>query len=56
MKSLILMLLTVALVSGCQLTRVEGELDDVKVKVGREDTGPSSDKFCPPGHAKQGKC
>ncbi|OOE92284.1 hypothetical protein BZG76_06955 [Salinivibrio sp. AR647] len=57
LKHVMLMLLTVALVSGCQLTRVEGELDNVEVKVNSKDSETrSSGKFCPPGHAKQGKC
>jgi hypothetical protein len=57
MKSLILVLLSAALMSGCQLTRVEGELDNIKVNVSSKNSEKrSSGKFCPPGQAKQGKC
>lgn len=57
MKSLILVLLSAALMSGCQLTRVEGKLDDVEVKVGTKDGEKRKvGEFCPPGQAKQGKC
>ncbi|GAB2660523.1 hypothetical protein [Vibrio panuliri] len=45
---------------GCQLTRVEGEVDDVEVKVSTKDSdgkhSNSDYKFCPPGQAKKGNC
>lgn len=42
---------------GCQLTRVEGRVDDVDVKVHSGDSH-SKDRghFCPPGQAKKGNC
>lgn len=61
MKVLVLMLFTAMMVSGCQLTRVEGEIDDVEIKVntaGKHTSGgeTSKGKFCPPGQAKKGNC
>ncbi|CAM3144062.1 hypothetical protein QTO01_19210 [Vibrio mytili] len=50
-----LMLLTT--LAGCQLTNVEGEFDDVKVRVGTNDDGHHGHgDFCPPGQAKKGNC
>ncbi|WP_417870665.1 hypothetical protein [Vibrio furnissii] len=42
---------------GCQLTRVEGRVDDVDVKVHSGDSH-SKDRghLCPPGQAKKGNC
>lgn len=54
---LILLLLTS--LTGCQLTRVEGEIDDVEVKVSTKDGDKHHDgdyKFCPPGQEKKGNC
>lgn len=60
MKGLYLMLVSALLLSGCQLTRVEGRVDDVDVKVsndGHHDKRETnSGKFCPPGQAKKGAC
>lgn len=42
--------------SGCQLTRVEGEIEDVSVKVSTNDSHDAGYKFCPPGQAKKGTC
>ncbi|MDD1779898.1 hypothetical protein LRP49_01695 [Enterovibrio sp. ZSDZ35] len=62
MKAFIMLFLSLFLVAGCQLTHVEGEVDDVNVKVTSKD-GDKSDKkdksegdFCPPGQAKKGRC
>lgn len=44
------------LLSGCQLTRVEGEVDDVEVKVSTKDDHDHDGHFCPPGQAKKGRC
>ncbi|MFC3032626.1 hypothetical protein ACFOEE_08850 [Pseudoalteromonas fenneropenaei] len=59
MKTLILAFCSLSLLAGCQLTRVEGEVSDVKVKVATDDNNKSENsdgKFCPPGQAKKGKC
>ncbi|HCZ9048028.1 TPA: hypothetical protein O4F77_000080 [Vibrio alginolyticus] len=48
------LLLTLA---GCQLTNVEGEVDDVKVRVStNDDNHRGNGDFCPPGQAKKGNC
>lgn len=55
MKKLIITLGTLFILSGCELTRVEGKVDDVDVKVSSQgDRG--NGKFCPPGQAKKGNC
>nr|WP_241214381.1 hypothetical protein [Vibrio alfacsensis] len=42
------------ILTGCQLTHVEGEIDDVKVKVSTNDNKHSGNgNFCPPGQAKR---
>ncbi|ENU5813729.1 hypothetical protein ACE34P_001278 [Vibrio fluvialis] len=42
---------------GCQLTRVEGRVDDVDVKVRSSDSHDGNyGRFCPPGQAKKGNC
>ncbi|WP_114764432.1 hypothetical protein [Vibrio rhodolitus] len=54
---LVVVLLTT--LAGYQLTRVEGEIDDVEVKVSTKDGGSKNNedyKFCPPGQAKKGNC
>lgn len=51
---LMLVVLSVVL-TGCQLTRVEGKVHDVDVKVSTNDEH-SHGKFCPPGQAKKGNC
>lgn len=56
MKSLVIALCSLSLLAGCQLTRVEGEIDDVAVKVSTKDSHDSNGKFCPPGQAKKGRC
>lgn len=56
MNPVIPILCVVFLLSGCQLTRVEGEIDDVEVKVGTKESDHSNGKFCPPGQAKKGRC
>ncbi|MGO2323214.1 membrane lipoprotein lipid attachment site-containing protein [Vibrio casei] len=57
MNKLIVVLGALFILSGCQLTRVEGELHNVDVKVGtRDDSRNNSGKFCPPGQAKKGNC
>ncbi|MEH0717199.1 hypothetical protein H4F24_06335 [Vibrio alginolyticus] len=43
--------------SGCQLTNVEGEVDDVKVRVStNDDDHRGNGNFCPPGQAKKDNC
>jgi len=56
MKSLVFVLFGTVILSGCQLTRVEGVVDDVEVKLGSKSSEKSDGKFCPPGQAKKGKC
>lgn len=57
MVRLLIGLSVVFLLSGCQLTRVEGEVDDVEVKISTKDDKPSYEgTFCPPGQAKKGRC
>ena len=56
MKHLLFTLCALILVSGCQLTRVEGEIDNVEIKVSNKDAENSNGTFCPPGQAKKGKC
>ncbi len=61
MKRASLLLMLLSTLVGCQLTHVEGEIDDVKVKVSTKDHDNEKDhegngKFCPPGQAKKGNC
>ncbi|HCE2906613.1 TPA: hypothetical protein NGT82_003333 [Vibrio parahaemolyticus] len=59
MRQVSLALILLTTLAGCQLTNVEGEIDDVKVKVSTNDDshGPHGNGgFCPPGQAKKGKC
>lgn len=57
MNKLIVVLGALFILSGCQLTRVEGELHNVDVKVGTKDGSRNNNgKFCPPGQAKKGNC
>ncbi|MCR9314434.1 hypothetical protein [Vibrio alginolyticus] len=43
--------------TGCQLTNVEGEVDDVKVRVStNDDDHRGNGNFCPPGQAKKDNC
>lgn len=52
-----LLIATVSLtLFGCQLTRVEGRLDDVDVKVSSKESQHDLGRFCPPGQAKKGNC
>ncbi|MDA0147563.1 hypothetical protein [Vibrio sp. LaRot3] len=48
------------ILSACQLTRVEGEVDDVEIKVSTKDEDHHNKDgdwgFCPPGQAKKGHC
>ncbi|WP_413111672.1 hypothetical protein [Thaumasiovibrio sp. DFM-14] len=53
---LILLICALFSLNGCQLTRVEGEVDDVKVKVSTKNSDGSYGDFCPPGQAKKGRC
>lgn len=58
MKQLLLLASVAIFLSGCQLTRVEGKVDDVDVKVstnGGKEVKPEG-KFCPPGQAKKNRC
>ncbi|HDM8232903.1 TPA: hypothetical protein P0E28_002313 [Vibrio campbellii] len=59
MRRVSLVLMILGTLAGCQLTNVEGEFDDVKVKVSTNDDnkhpGHGGD-FCPPGQAKKGNC
>ncbi|MDW6005057.1 lipoprotein [Vibrio mangrovi] len=55
MKQFVIIAVTLIALSGCQLTRVEGEIDDVKVKVKTTETNDKG-TFCPPGQAKKGNC
>jgi hypothetical protein len=56
MKVLIALIFVVSSLTACQLTRVEGEVKDVEVKVSTKDKDRSDGDFCPPGHAKKGWC
>ncbi|KUI97754.1 MULTISPECIES: hypothetical protein [Vibrio] len=55
MKQLLMIAVTSIVLSGCQLTRVEGKINDTQVKVNTTETNDQG-KFCPPGQAKKGKC
>lgn len=61
MKPLLLTLALCSLfLSGCQLTRVQGQVDDIDVDIKKtqeqsSEPAPKS-KHCPPGHAKKGWC
>ncbi|NOU49212.1 hypothetical protein HG263_01420 [Pseudoalteromonas sp. JBTF-M23] len=60
MKTVIVVIGLVFLLSSCKLTRVEGEVQDVEVQVSTKESAesdnPSSAKKCPPGLKKQGRC
>jgi len=62
MKIWAVMFCTLFLLVGCQLTRVEGKVNDVDVKVRTNDSRDHDhdydhdSKFCPPGQAKKGNC
>ncbi|GAB6260878.1 hypothetical protein L4174_016675 [Photobacterium sp. CCB-ST2H9] len=63
MKKLTLLGLLAASLSltGCQLTRVEGNVDGVNIKAStngdyHDDHSHSTGGFCPPGQAKKGRC
>lgn len=61
MRPLLLTLtLSSLLLSGCQLTRVQGQVDDIDVDIKKtQEQGnetQSRAKHCPPGHAKKGWC
>ncbi len=67
-----LLLISLFMLSGCEITRVEGRVKDVDVKVSSPDNDRHRDgdkdrdrdrddnhydsKFCPPGQAKKGNC
>ncbi len=67
-----LLLISLFVLSGCEVTRVEGRIKDVDVKVstpdkdrhrdedrhrdGERDNDHYDSKFCPPGQAKKGNC
>ncbi|ELR66634.1 hypothetical protein C942_04332 [Photobacterium marinum] len=45
------------LLSGCQLTHIEGEVDGVNIKASTNDKNHHGNgSFCPPGQAKKGNC
>ncbi|CAE6900873.1 hypothetical protein AB3Y13_15830 [Vibrio alginolyticus] len=59
MRGVSLSLILLSTLAGCQLTHVEGEFDDVRVKVSTNDDDRHSKgngNFCPPGQAKKGNC
>ncbi|KKD58772.1 hypothetical protein RN22_19430 [Grimontia sp. AD028] len=66
MKLLVIIFFTLFLASGCKITSIEGETDDVEIKVNSKDNDDYGDKgdkdghpdgkFCPPGQAKKGRC
>ncbi|PWI33462.1 hypothetical protein DI392_10235 [Vibrio albus] len=59
MKTCLVLLISAIMVSGCQLTRVEGEVEGVGIKLDTNKTYKTYDyghKFCPPGQAKKGRC
>ncbi|EKO3836336.1 hypothetical protein NTE14_002019 [Vibrio harveyi] len=60
MRGVSLVLILLGTLAGCQITNIEGEVDDVKVKVSTNDKDndhPVHDgDFCPPGQAKKGNC
>ncbi|MGY0616071.1 lipoprotein [Vibrio sp. FJH11] len=59
MRHVTLALVLLTTLAGCQLTNVEGEIDDVRVSVGtndHHDRHRSNGGFCPPGQAKKGNC
>lgn len=60
MRRVSLVLILLGTLAGCQLTSVEGEFDDVKVKVSTNDKDNDhpvhGGDFCPPGQAKKGNC
>lgn len=56
MKTYLLVLASVIILSGCQLTRVEGEVEGVDVRLDTNQHHDSGDHFCPPGQAKKGNC
>ncbi len=53
-----LFLILLTSLAGCQLTHVEGEIDDVRVRVSTNEDNRHTEKgsFCPPGQAKKGHC
>ncbi|WP_407334247.1 hypothetical protein [Enterovibrio sp. 27052020O] len=62
MKLIVLFLMVLFVSTGCRLTSIEGETEDVEIKVNSKDHGDNDDdnrsdgKFCPPGQAKKGRC
>ncbi|MEL7290659.1 MAG: hypothetical protein AAGJ78_00410 [Pseudomonadota bacterium] len=44
------------MLTGCQITRVEGEYRDVEVKYRHGKEAGHDGDFCPPGQAKKGRC
>lgn len=57
MARYLISLVFIVALSGCQLTRVEGEVDDVEVKISTKEDKPSHDgRFCPPGQGMKGRC
>ncbi len=54
---LMLGLIIVFNITGCQLLQVKGEVGDVVVEAKmKEDKDNSEGDFCPPGQAKKGRC
>ncbi len=59
MRMFLLVVVTMLTLSGCELTRVEGKIDDVSIKAsrdGRYEHDTNGGSFCPPGQAKKGNC
>lgn len=64
MRVLVIFLLTLFVATGCRITSIEGETDDVEIKVNSKGDGDydhdgddqGKGKFCPPGQAKKGRC
>ncbi|MCS0160843.1 hypothetical protein [Vibrio alginolyticus] len=57
MRQVSLAFILLMTLAGCPLTNVEGEVDDVKVRVStNDDDHRGNGNFCPPGQAKKGNC
>lgn len=61
MRQLSLAIVLLTTLAGCQLTHIEGVVDDVRVQVSTNDDDRYRSKstygrFCPPGQAKKGNC
>ncbi|SDH91036.1 hypothetical protein SAMN04488136_13550 [Vibrio xiamenensis] len=59
MRTYLLLAVSLMVLNGCQLTRVEGRIHDVDVKAStgtNHDHDTNGGQFCPPGQAKKGNC